>query len=117
VFDEDRYFDVFIEYAKNTAEDICVRIEAFNRGPAPAVLHLLPHLWFRNTWGWGPQRAPEPTITVDPSCRAHGDVVLPADDSRALRLPDLTFRISSASAVCTRRREAPRSSPTTRPTR
>ena len=91
VFDEDRYFDIFIEYAKNSAEDICVRIEAFNRGPAPAVLHLLPHLWFRNTWGWGPQRTPEPTIAVDPSCRANGDVVLLADDSRALRLPDLTF--------------------------
>ncbi len=53
VFDGGRYFDVFIEYAKADPEDLCVRIEAFNRGPAPAPLHLLPHLWFRNTWSWG----------------------------------------------------------------
>jgi hypothetical protein len=52
VFDEDRYFDLFIEYAKATPEDLCIRIEAFNRGRDPAPLHVLPHLWFRNTWGW-----------------------------------------------------------------
>ncbi len=52
VFDENRYFDIFIEYAKASPEDYCVRIEAFNRGPEPAPLHLLPHLWFRNTWAW-----------------------------------------------------------------
>ena len=52
IFDEDRYFDVFIEYAKAGPEDICVRIEAINRGPEAAELHLLPHLWFRNTWAW-----------------------------------------------------------------
>ncbi|HEV2421709.1 MAG TPA: hypothetical protein VGS59_08385 [Candidatus Acidoferrales bacterium] len=53
VFNENRYFDVFVEYAKATAEDILVRITAFNRGPDPAPLHLLPTLWFRNTWSWG----------------------------------------------------------------
>src|SRR6478672_5833293 len=47
VFAEDRYFDIFIEYAKVTPEDLCIRIEAHNRGPAPAPLHILPHLWFR----------------------------------------------------------------------
>jgi len=52
IFDQDRYFDIVIEYAKATPEDICIRIEAFNRGPDPAPLHMLPHLWFRNTWGW-----------------------------------------------------------------
>jgi hypothetical protein len=52
VFDGDRYFDIVIEYAKATPEDICIRIEAFNRGPDPAPLHILPHLWFRNIWGW-----------------------------------------------------------------
>ena len=52
VFDEDRYFDIFVEYAKNTHNDICIRIEAFNRGPDPAPLHIIPHLWFRNTWSW-----------------------------------------------------------------
>ncbi|HEX5032170.1 MAG TPA: glucosidase, partial [Candidatus Eisenbacteria bacterium] len=50
VFDEDRYFDVLVEYAKASPEDILVRISATNRGPDPAELHLLPTLWFRNTW-------------------------------------------------------------------
>src|SRR5262249_34086192 len=48
VFDEDRYFDVVIEYAKQGPEDISIRISATNHGPDPAVLHLLPTLWFRN---------------------------------------------------------------------
>jgi hypothetical protein len=47
-----RYFDVFVEYAKAGPEDILCRIEAVNRGPNPAPLHLLPHLWYRNTWSW-----------------------------------------------------------------
>jgi len=50
VFDGDRYFDVFVEYAKASAEDILVKIAAFNRGPEAAELHLLPTLWFRNDW-------------------------------------------------------------------
>jgi hypothetical protein len=53
VFDDDRYFDVFIEYAKAGPEDILIRIEAINRGPDPAPLHILPTIWFRNTWSWG----------------------------------------------------------------
>src|SRR5215204_4209157 len=53
VFDGDRYFDVFVEYAKADVEDILVRISAVNRGPEAAELHLLPTLWFRNTWSWG----------------------------------------------------------------
>ncbi len=53
VFAEDRYFDVFIEYAKSSPDDILIRIEAVNRGPETATLHLLPTLWFRNTWAWG----------------------------------------------------------------
>jgi hypothetical protein len=52
IFDGDRYFDVFVEYAKADVEDILVRITAFNRGPEPATLHLLPTIWFRNTWSW-----------------------------------------------------------------
>src|SRR5512137_2234990 len=50
VFDDDRYFDVFVEYAKDGAEDILVKITAANRGPEAAELHLLPTLWFRNDW-------------------------------------------------------------------
>jgi hypothetical protein len=53
VFDDNRYFDVFVEYAKATAEDLWIRITAHNRGPDAAVLDLLPTLWFRNTWSWG----------------------------------------------------------------
>lgn len=53
VFAEDRYFDVFIEYAKAAVEDILIKITAINRGPEAATLHLLPSLWFRNTWSWG----------------------------------------------------------------
>ncbi|MDE3181554.1 MAG: glucosidase, partial [Acidobacteriota bacterium] len=63
IFDEDRYFDIFIEYAKAGVEEILVRFTAFNRGPEPATLRLLPTLWFRNTWSWGrhPQR---PSISL-----------------------------------------------------
>jgi hypothetical protein len=53
VFNQDRYFDVFVEYAKAVPEDILIRITAHNRGPEAATLHLLPTLWFRNTWSWG----------------------------------------------------------------
>ncbi len=53
VFDQDRYFDVFVEYAKATPEDILIRIKVVNRGPETAELYLLPTLWFRNTWSWG----------------------------------------------------------------
>ena len=55
VFDEDRYFDVFVEYAKGGPDDILVRITATNRGPDAADLHLLPTLWFRNDWSRGLQ--------------------------------------------------------------
>jgi hypothetical protein len=61
VFDDNRYFDVFVEYAKAAAEDILVRIKVANRGPAAATLHLLPTVWFRNTWSWTPE-APKPGL-------------------------------------------------------
>jgi hypothetical protein len=54
VFDGDRYFDVFVEYAKASPEDILVRITVENRGPEPAPLHVLPTIWFRNRWSWRP---------------------------------------------------------------
>jgi Glycosyl hydrolase family 63 C-terminal domain len=53
VFADDRYFDVLVEYAKHGPEDIVVRVSVTNRGPEAATLHLLPTLWFRNTWAWG----------------------------------------------------------------
>jgi hypothetical protein len=53
VFSEDRYFDIFCEYAKASVEDVAIRISATNRGPAEAELSILPTIWFRNTWSWG----------------------------------------------------------------
>ena len=53
IFDGDRYFDVFVEYAKAAPEDVLVRITVHNRGPELARLRVLPTLWFRNTWSWG----------------------------------------------------------------
>ena len=61
VFDQDRYFDVFVEYAKQSTEDFLVRISVVNRGPEPATIHLLPSLWFRNTWTWWPG-SPKPSL-------------------------------------------------------
>jgi len=52
VFDQDRYFDVFVEYAKESPDDILIKITVCNRGKEAAALHLLPTLWFRNTWSW-----------------------------------------------------------------
>jgi hypothetical protein len=63
VFDADRYFDVTVEYAKATPDDLGIRITVDNRGPDPAPLHLLPTLWFRNTWAWDPG-APRPRLAA-----------------------------------------------------
>jgi hypothetical protein len=57
IFHEGRYFDVEVEYAKGDVEDLLVRITAINRGPEPAPLHVLPTVWFRNTWSWGGESA------------------------------------------------------------
>jgi hypothetical protein len=59
IFDQDRYFDVFVEYAKGAPEDVLIRITVHNRGPEAAELHVLPTLWFRNQWSWqGPAERP-----------------------------------------------------------
>jgi hypothetical protein len=52
IFEGDRYFDVFVEYAKQSPEDVLIKISVWNRGPERATLHILPTLWFRNTWSW-----------------------------------------------------------------
>lgn len=62
VFDEDRYFDVFVEYAKAAPEDLLVQVTVVNRGSASAELHVLPTLWFRNTWSWGGDAQPRPQL-------------------------------------------------------
>src|ERR1051326_3000999 len=89
VFDEDRYFDIFVEYAKAATDDICVRIEAFNRGPEDAPLHILPHLWFRNTWSWWPEARPEPSVTLGPS--GADFTCLKASDETVGPMPGLPF--------------------------
>jgi hypothetical protein len=61
VFDQNRYFDVFVEYAKASPEDIQIQITVENRGPEPAALHVLPTIWFRNVWSWGGD-APRPVL-------------------------------------------------------
>jgi hypothetical protein len=63
IFNDNRYFDVFVEYAKADPEDILIRISAHNRGPKPAALHLAPTLWFRNTWSW-PDGGSKPLMNV-----------------------------------------------------
>ncbi len=94
VFDDDRYFDVFVEVAKAAPEDILFKISIANRGPAPAVLHVLPTLWFRNTWSWftdppskpGLQRVAGPTGTsaLQASHEELGVRHLYADDAPSL---------------------------------
>ncbi|HSB61758.1 MAG TPA: glucosidase, partial [Vicinamibacteria bacterium] len=89
IFDDDRYFDVFVEYGKGSPEDIVVKVTAFNRGPEAAPLHLLPHLWFRNTWAWSGQPSPEPTLRG--GMPGPGFVTLVADDRTADPLKNLPF--------------------------
>jgi glycogen debranching enzyme len=90
VFDDDRYFDVFVEYAKESAEDILVRVTAHNRGPEAARLEVLPTLWFRNTWSWG-KGAAKPALRDSGGaiCASHpelGDYTLACDGN-----PELLF--------------------------
>ena len=93
VFNDDRYFDIFVEYAKSTPEDICIRIQAVNRGKQPATLHIIPQLWFRNTWAWCPdawhpdKRTPEPLIRNGPGDSKYQSLV--TDDSQLELLSNL----------------------------
>ncbi|MBS0209548.1 MAG: glucosidase [Planctomycetes bacterium] len=64
VFDEDRYFDVFVEYAKTSPEDILMLVTVHNRGPEAASIHVLPTLWFRNTWSWSGNTEQKPSLAA-----------------------------------------------------
>jgi hypothetical protein len=68
IFDDDRYFDVFVEYAKAAPQDILLRVTVWNRGPDAAKIHLLPQLWFRNNWSWQKN-------SMKPQLRAENDFV------------------------------------------
>ncbi|GAC1446616.1 MAG: glucosidase [Pyrinomonadaceae bacterium] len=89
VFDDNRYFDTVVEYAKNEAEDICIRIEVFNRGAEDAAIHILPHLWFRNTWAWNSDVKPEPMIRRADDGENY--ICLEATDAAADQLHGLPF--------------------------
>ena len=78
VFAAGRWFDILVEYAKITPEELAVRITAVNRGPAAAPLHMLPTLWFRNTWAWGPGTRPQPVIRA--ASGPPGTLCIEADD-------------------------------------
>jgi len=91
VFDDNRYFDIFVEYAKASPEDICIRIEAINRGPETAYLETLPQLWFRNTWAWTETPGSEPQITLAPGEK---ECVFVADDFGRAQLRNLQFPYS-----------------------
>ena len=89
IFNENRYFDIFIEYAKNDVDDILVRATVINRGPSPASLHLLPTVWFRNTWSWGygtprPELSRLDTHTIGIHEQSLGDFKLWLEDAPPL---------------------------------
>jgi hypothetical protein len=78
IFDDSRYFDVVIEIAKEDADALVFRITAHNRGPERAPLHLIPQLWFRNTWSWSGEPVPQPSIRA---IEIDGHPALLADDA------------------------------------
>jgi Glycosyl hydrolase family 63 C-terminal domain len=92
IFNGDRYFDVFVEYAKAGATDILIQISVANRGPEAAELHVLPTLWFRNTWSWWPDQ-PKPslrqmpganTVAIETSHAELGEFLLHCDGTPSL---------------------------------
>jgi hypothetical protein len=90
-FDESRYFDVFAEYAKASPDDLLIRVTVVNRGPEPATIHLLPTLWFRNTWVWG---CTHEGCDVKPKLEADGPTAIVAHHDS---LGDFRLEVDSAS--------------------
>jgi hypothetical protein len=108
VFDGNRYFDVFAEYAKAESDDILVRITIANRGPEPAALHLLPTLWFRNTWSWGRDGEgywPKPVLRrtgparIEAEHQSLGHYVLEAEPLAGAARPELLFTENESNAA------------------
>ncbi len=110
VFDDDRYFDVQVEYAKAEVEDLCIRITVSNRGAETASLHLLPSLWFRNTWSWD-GASERPTLSASGDvievqhrelgrrwlyCEGAGELLFTENDTNARRL----YGAENASPYC-----------------
>src|SRR6516162_136485 len=92
IFDEDKYFDVFVEYAKADPEDVLIKVSVHNRGPQAAKLHVLPTLWFRNTWSDG-EGGPKPVVHANKGAvvASHpklGEYTLQCDDAQELLFTD-----------------------------
>jgi hypothetical protein len=111
VFDDDRYFDVFVEYAKAEPEDLLMQVTVHNRGPEEAILHVLPQLWFRNTWSWkGEMQKPRLTAAgpnaVGISHSDLGEYALYAEDEPTLLFCDndtnvtRLYEVNGAKAYC-----------------
>jgi hypothetical protein len=97
VFDQDRYFDVFVEYAKNGPEDVLIRISVYNRGPEPARVHVLPTMWFRNTWATDDTAKPSLRLDKGAIQASHpklGEYSLQCDGA-----PDLLFTDNESNAA------------------
>ena len=89
IFDQDRYFDIFVEYAKNDVDDVLVRVTVVNRSPEKATLHLLPTVWFRNSWSWGygtplPELLKNTSQTISAHEQTLGDYKIWFEDSPTL---------------------------------
>ena len=85
MFDDDRYFDIFIEYAKASVEDILIKITVHNRWREPALIHVLPTFWFRNTWSWSGD-VPKPGLSIVPKCEHSCDRCVTLESGRLLSL-------------------------------
>jgi hypothetical protein len=101
VFAENRYFDVTVEYAKASPENVLVRISVTNQGPDPASLELLPTVWFRNSWSWGSDEGPKPSLRANGAgvdldhyalgsmrleCEGAGELLFTENETNAQRL-------------------------------
>src|SRR5271154_1682861 len=101
IFSEDRYFDVFAEYAKAAPGDILIQISVCNRGPEAAAVHVLPTLWFRNTWSWWPDQ-PKPSLREVKGDAGVGTIATSHVELRACCSPKTTPTTSDSSALPTR---------------
>jgi hypothetical protein len=81
-----------VEYAKAAPDDLCIRITAFNRGPETAPLHILPQLWFRNTWAWSEPRGAEPIIKLVSDSKSSKATCLLAESTELGPLPVFLWR-------------------------
>ena len=99
IFNDDRYFDVFVEYAKAEPEDVLIKISVYNRGPEAAEIHVLPTLWFRNTWSWE-KGATKPAMgEVEPGTIAAGQFQLGERRLYCAGNPELLFTENESNAT------------------